>query len=101
MDPLGNPILDKNKNGQLIDRDGRVVNRRGYLIDEKGNVIDMRGKLMFDHTILDEEGEIPKVFRTGLLKSDTASSLSRLMSEIEKNQPSDYENEEKLVKREL
>jgi len=37
--------------------------------------------------ILDDEGEIPKVFRTGLLKSDSASSLSRLMSEIEKYSP--------------
>lgn len=46
---------------------------------------------------MDEQGEIPKVFRTGLLKSDTASSLSRLMSEIEKNQPSEYENEDRRV----
>lgn len=40
---------------------------------------------MFSKDILDSDGEIPEVFRTGLLKSDTASSLSRLMSEIEKN----------------
>jgi hypothetical protein len=85
MDPLGTPILDKNKQGQLIDRDGRRVNERGYLIDPYGNVIDKYGKPMFDKEILDSEGEIPKVFRTGLLKSETASSLSRLMSEIEKN----------------
>jgi hypothetical protein len=60
---------------------------RGYLIDQEGNVIDKNGsgKRMFEKDILDAEGEIPKVFRTGLLKSDTASSLSRLMSEIEKN----------------
>ena len=95
MDPIGNPILDTDKQGKLIDRDGKVVNQRGYLIDEHGNVIDKRGKLMFNKEILDDEGEIPKVFRTGLLKSDTASSLSRLMSEIEKNQPSEYENEER------
>ncbi len=56
---------------------------------------------MFDREILDAEDEIPKVFRTGLLKSDSASSLSRLMSEIEKNQPSDYENEDQAVQREL
>lgn len=56
---------------------------------------------MFGKEILDEEGEIPKVFRTGLLKSDTASSLSRLMSEIEKNQPSEYDNEDRQVKREM
>lgn len=47
---------------------------------------------MFEVEILDSEGEIPKVFRTGLLKSDTGSSLSRLMSEIERNQPSEYGN---------
>ena len=85
MDPAGNPILDKNENGELIDRDGRRVNERGYLIDSNGNVIDKNNKVMFDKDILDAEGEIPKVFRTGLLKSDTASSLSRLMSEIERN----------------
>ncbi len=85
MDPLGNPILDKGPQGEWIDRDGRRVNQRGYLIDKDGNVIDNRGKRMFEKEVLDSEGEIPKVFRTGLLKSDTASSLSRLMSEIEKN----------------
>lgn len=92
MDPLGNPILDKGPNGQLLDRDGRLVNQRGYLIDAQGNIIDHMGKRMFEKEILDAEGEIPKVFRTGLLKSDTASSLSRLMSEIERNQPSEYGN---------
>lgn len=85
MDPLGNPILEKNKKGELIDRKGQRVNARGYLIDKNGNVIDKNGKLMFIKDILDSEGDIPKVFRTGLLKSDTASSLSRLMSEIERN----------------
>lgn len=86
MDPLGNPILDKNSKGELIDRDGVRVNSKGYFIDEQGNVIDKRGKIMFNKEILDDEGEIPKVFRTGLLKSDSAgSSLSRLMSDIEKN----------------
>lgn len=85
MDPLGNPILEKARNGDLLDRDGKRVNKRGYLIDHTGNVIDKRNKKMFDREILDSEEDIPKVFRTGLLKSDTASDLSRLMSEIEKN----------------
>ena len=40
---------------------------------------------MFEAVVLDAEGDIPQVFRTGLLKSDTASSLSRLMSEIVRN----------------
>merc|ERR1711935_242560 len=70
MDPLGNPILEKDKNG---------------------NVINKEGKMMFKKKLLDSEDDIPKVFRTGLLKSDTASSLSRLMSEIERNQPSDFD----------
>lgn len=46
---------------------------------------------MFDRNILEKDGEIPQVFRTGLLRSDTASSLSRLMSEIEKNNQSEFD----------
>ena len=46
---------------------------------------------MFDYEILTPEGEIPKVFRMGLLKTDTGSSLSRLMDEIEKNNPSGFD----------
>lgn len=53
---------------------------------------------MFDRHIIDSEGEIPKVFRTGLLKSDTESSLSRLMSEIERNQPSEGEGDRNEIK---
>jgi len=94
MDPLGNPILDKDAKGNFIDRNGKRVNRKGYLIDADGNVINKHGKLMFEKELLDNEGDIPKVFRTGLLKSDTASSLSRLMSEIGKNQLSDFDQEE-------
>ena len=64
------------------------------MIDDDGNVINKHGKRMFDKKLLDNEEDIPKVFRTGLLKSDTASSLSRLMSEIGKNQPSEFDAEE-------
>lgn len=97
MDPVGNPILDKDKNGNLIDRQGQRVNPKGYLIDKNGNVINKNGKVMFQKGLLDNEGDIPKVFRTGLLKSDTASSLSRLMSEIERNQPSEFDQEERRI----
>jgi hypothetical protein len=55
MDPLGNPILDKDANGNLIDRQGRRVNIKGYLIDKEGNVIDRWGKIMFMKYILDSE----------------------------------------------
>ena len=85
MDPLGIPILDKDKNGNYVDNQKRRVNSKGYLIDTQGNVIDKNGKVTFKKKLLDNEDDIPKVFRTGLLKSDTASSLSRLMSEIERN----------------
>jgi len=44
---------------------------------------------MFDKCVLEQDCEIPAVFRTGLLRSDTDSSLSRLMSEIERNNQSD------------
>ena len=56
---------------------------------------------MFKKHMLDHEEDIPKVFRTGLLKSDTASSLSRLMSEIERNQPSEFDQEERRIQDEI
>ncbi len=48
---------------------------------------------MFEKIVLDQDGEIPQVFRTGLLKADTGSELSRLMSDIEKNHPSEFEQD--------
>lgn len=60
-----------------------MVNERGYLIDKSGNVIDIKGKLMFDKNVLERDGEIPAVFRTGLLQTDTASDVSRIQSEPE------------------
>lgn len=71
------------------------------MIDKNGNVINKNGKVMFQKGLLDNEGDIPKVFRTGLLKSDTASSLSRLMSEIERNQPSEFDQEERRIQDEI
>ena len=47
MDPLGVPILDKDKKGNLVDQHGRVVNAKGYLIDENDNIIDKNGYIMF------------------------------------------------------
>jgi hypothetical protein len=47
---------------------------------------------MFNRDLLDSDGEIPEIFRNGMLKSDSASSLSRLMSEIERNQPEELYN---------
>lgn len=94
MSPLSEPILDEDKNGNFIDRQGRLVNPRGYLIDPMGNIVDKRGKPMFDKIVLSPDGEIPKIFRMQILKTDSGSSLSRLMDEIEKNQPSEYDRVE-------
>ena len=33
MDPLGNPILDRDAQGNLIDRQGKTVHSKGYFID--------------------------------------------------------------------
>ena len=101
MDPLGNPILDKDAAGNLIDNEGKRVNSKGYLIDSAGNIINKHGKVVFEKSLLDEEQDIPKFFRSGLVKSDSESSLSRLMSEIGKNQPSEFDQEEHRIRKEL
>ena len=75
-----------------MDKDGNRVNKLGYLVDEDGNVVDKRGDMVFRMVVLDKNGEIPLVFRNGLLRQGSTSELSRLMSEIEKNQDSDFED---------
>lgn len=97
MDPLGNTMFEKNRNGEPVDKDGKRVNKKGYLVDKEGNILNKQGQKMFDKDILDKDGEIPKVFRTGLLRSDSASSFSRLMSEIDKDQ-SDFHEDKKVQK---
>lgn len=71
------------------------------MVDREGNIVNKDKKIMFPKALLDNEQDIPKVFRTGLLKSDTASSLSRLMSEIGKNQPSEFDQEEQRIQEEI
>ena len=53
---------------------------------------------MFDKVVLTPDGEIPKIFRMHILKTDSGSELSRLMEDIEKNQPSEYERIEEEEK---
>lgn len=50
-------------------------------------MINIKGKLMFDRVILDRDGEIPAVFRSGLLRNDSMSDYLRSMSEINSNDP--------------
>lgn len=67
----------------MVDSKGRRVNAKGYLIDQNGNVVNKRGVVVFNKRLLEDDGEIPKVFRAGLLRKDTFDSFSQLMSEIE------------------
>ena len=83
MDPLGNPMLTKTKDSGFLDTKGRKVNEKGYLLDNAGNVVNKRMQKVFDKRLLEDDGEVPKVFRAGLLRKDTYDSFSQLMSEIE------------------
>jgi hypothetical protein len=40
IDDLGNFIIIRGPNGELMDKRDRRVNRRGYLVDRFGNVIN-------------------------------------------------------------
>ena len=85
MDPGGQPILFKNELNQNIDRKGRMVNQKGYFCDKNGNIVDIRGKLVFEKALLEHNGDIPEIFRSNILRSDSQSSLSRFMSEIDRD----------------
>ena len=61
------------------------MNTKGYLTDIRGNVIDIRSKLTFEKALLDHNGDIPEIFRSNILRSDSQSSLSRFMSEIDRD----------------
>jgi hypothetical protein len=64
----------------------RRVNAKGYLIDNLGNVVDLEGRIVFERHLLDgPDGDIPELFRMNLLRSESDSSISQLMSDLEKN----------------
>ena len=62
-----------------------MVNEKGYLSDVFGNVVDTRGKVVFEKSLLEHNGDIPEIFRSNILRSDSQSSLSRFMSEIDRD----------------
>mmetsp|Transcript_2498 Transcript_2498/g.3138 ORF Transcript_2498/g.3138 Transcript_2498/m.3138 type:complete len:177 (-) Transcript_2498:1355-1885(-) len=86
MDPGGQPILQKNEKGLNVDQKGRLVNEKGFLSDKHGNVVDVRSKVVFEKVLLEHNGDIPEIFRSNILRSDSQSSLSRFMSEIDRDQ---------------
>ena len=85
MDPGGQPILMRNQSGQLVDRQQRLINQKGFYIDYKGDVVDVKGKTVFEKALLEHNGDIPEIFRSNILRSDSQSSLSRFMSEIDRD----------------
>lgn len=62
IDDLGNYIIMRGENGELLDKMDRMVNRRGYLIDRFGNVINKIGDVIFKVVELDVDDEIPAPF---------------------------------------
>jgi len=62
-DPFGNPILDEDADGNQTDNQAKLVNPMGYLIDTMGNVLDKEGKITFNKEMLDEDGDIPKIYK--------------------------------------
>ena len=71
MDPGGQPIMQKNEQGRSIDNKGRLVNQKGFLCDKHENVVDCRGKIVFEKALLEHNGDIPEIFRSNILRSDS------------------------------
>ena len=46
-----------------MDNQQQLVNPMGYLIDTDGNVIDKQGEIIFKKEVLDEDGDIPKIYK--------------------------------------
>lgn len=64
------------------------------MVDTLGNVVDLQGSLVFERYLLEgPDGDIPELFRMNLLRSESDSSISQLMSDLEKNQPFEVEDE--------
>lgn len=99
--------IHESEKGEILDNQKRRVNVKGYLIDNEGNILDQRKNRVFDCELIDETGEIPRVFKIGLLRSDSTTSLNRFLEELEKikhnlgldedNMDSAFEEEEKLL----
>jgi len=62
IDDLGNFIIIRGPNGELLDKQDHRVNRRGYLTDRFGNIINREGHIIFKAVELDIDDEIPAPF---------------------------------------
>ena len=62
IDDLGNFIIVRGADNELLDKRERRVNRRGYLVDRFGNVVNTQGNVIFKAIELDVDDEIPAPF---------------------------------------
>ena len=94
-DALGNALVPhREKDGKLYDRNGDLINAKGLLVNERGDVVDKGGFKVFDAAWLDETGDLPPVFRMGLLRTDSAGSFSELLKD---DYESAFELDENLI----
>lgn len=93
-DVSGLPVLKRDPNGKLLDKQSNLVNHKGYLVDVQGNIVDKCGNVMFERHLL-QEGEVPELFRTHL--REDRSELSNLMEKIDEEMPEGQEEDEARV----
>ena len=67
LDKKGIPVLTRDKNGKFQDKTKKKVNQGGYLIDLNSNIIDKAGNVMFEKNLVDNQGQLPELFRGGYL----------------------------------
>lgn len=70
LDQDDRPKIIKKKNGDMVDKKGKRVNRQGYLEDKYGNIIDKNGRKKFDRSILNSDGDMPKLYNYNGKKFD-------------------------------
>ena len=51
----------RNKEGNLVDKNGRMVNRSGFLVDKDGNLCDRKGRKTFDRKHLVKNDDLPQL----------------------------------------
>lgn len=63
-DERGHPLILQDKQGELIDKDGRRVNEKGYLVDPRtGDILDKeQRRKIFSASELNDNGELPPPF---------------------------------------
>jgi len=45
----------------------KTVNQGGYLIDLSNNIVDKEDNVMFEKSLVDNQGQLPELFRGGYL----------------------------------